>query len=145
MPLRRVLPLVIAAVVCAAPGAMAQRGGGAVAPSTPSVALAAPTERTEALKKEVAADVESRRVFTQQLVDQLFSYSELGFQETETQRHLTDVLVREGFDVQRAVAGVPTSGSCKMFPKGGVVATAKEVRGGASYNCSISGTTTSCK
>jgi len=43
------------------------------------------------------------------------------------------------------VSGVPTSGSCKMFPKGGVVATAKEVHGGGSYNCTIEGTTTSCR
>ena len=109
MHIRRVLPLIFAVSTMVASSAFAQRGGGAVPPETPSVSLAPPSEKTLALKKEVAADVESRRVFTQQLVDQLFSYSELGFQETETQRRLTDVLVREGFDVQRSVAGVPTS------------------------------------
>ena len=43
------------------------------------------------------------------------------------------------------VAGVPTSGECKMIPKGGVVASKASVRGGGTYNCSISGTTTVCK
>ena len=43
------------------------------------------------------------------------------------------------------VAGVPTSGDCKMIPKGGVVATKVPVSGGRTYNCSISGTTTVCK
>jgi aminobenzoyl-glutamate utilization protein B len=79
------------------------------AAAPPSPPLAPPSARTETLKKEVAAEVESRRTFTQQLVDSLFSYSELGFQETETQRRLTDTLVREGFDVQRSVSGIPTA------------------------------------
>ena len=65
--------------------------------------------RLDALKKEVVADVENRRVFTQQMVDQLFSFSELGFQEVETQRHVTGVLMKEGFEVARGVAGIPTS------------------------------------
>ena len=43
-----------------------------------------------------------------------------------------------------AIPGVPTSGDCKLFPKGGVVATSVAVRGGASYNCTITGTTTKC-
>ncbi|MBM4392873.1 MAG: hypothetical protein FJ090_17245, partial [Deltaproteobacteria bacterium] len=43
------------------------------------------------------------------------------------------------------VASVPTSGSCKLYPKGGVVGSSVAVRGGGSYSCTISGTTTSCK
>jgi aminobenzoyl-glutamate utilization protein B len=65
--------------------------------------------RLDALKQEVVADIDNRRVFTQQMVDQLFSFSELGFQEVETQRHVTGVLAREGFEVARGVAGIPTS------------------------------------
>jgi len=75
MNLRRIVPICIAASVIGAPTAHAQRGRTASEPATPSVPLAPPTERVEALKKEVAADVESRRVFTQQLVDSLFSYT----------------------------------------------------------------------
>ncbi len=134
MHVRRVLPLVVAALALAISPASAQRGGGAQPPQTPSTPLAPPSEKTEALKKEVAADVESRRVFTQQLVDQLFSYSELGFQETETQRHLTDVLVREGFDVQRSVAGVPTSWVARYGSGHPIIALGTDIDGLPSTN-----------
>ena len=65
MHVRLVLPLAITALISAAPATYAQRGGGAEPPQRPSTPLAPPTEKAEALKKEVAADVESRRVFTQ--------------------------------------------------------------------------------
>ena len=134
MHIGRVLPLVIALSAMAVPSAFAQRGGGAAPPQTPSVVLAPASEKTEALKKEVVADVESRRVFTQQLVDQLFSYSELGFQETETQRRLTDVLVREGFDVQRSVAGVPTSWVARYGSGHPIIALGTDIDGLPSTN-----------
>src|ERR1051326_3110083 len=65
--------------------------------------------RLEALKQEAAADVESRQVFSQQMVDQIFSYGELGFQEFETTRYLADILKRNGFSVQEGIAGIPTA------------------------------------
>jgi len=68
-----------------------------------------PDARLEALKKEAAADVDSRRDFAQQMVDQIFSYGELGFQEFETNRYLIDILKTNGFAVQEAVAGIPTA------------------------------------
>ena len=133
MPVRRVLPLALAALTLAAAPAFAQRGG-ADAPQRPSIPIAPASEKTEALKKEVAADVESRRVFTQQLVDQLFSYSELGFQETETQRKLTDVLVRDGWDVQRSVAGVPTSWVARFGSGHPIIALGTDIDGLPSTN-----------
>ena len=81
----------------------------AVAISAQSPSAAPVNPRLDALKTAVVADIESRRVFTQQMVDQLFSFSELGFQEIETQRHVTGVLAKEGFEVARGVAGIPTS------------------------------------
>lgn len=38
----------------------------------------------------------------------LFSFSELGFQETRSADYLTSILAREGFRVQRGCAGMPT-------------------------------------
>jgi aminobenzoyl-glutamate utilization protein B len=135
MHVRRVLPLVLATFALAAPSVLvAQRFGAAEPPQRPSTPLAPPTAKTESLKKEVAADVESRRVFTQQLVDQIFSYSELGFQEFETQRHLTDVLVREGFDVQRSVAGVPTSWVARYGSGHPIIALGTDIDGLPSTN-----------
>ena len=63
----------------------------------------------EALKREAAADVAARARFTQQMVDQIFSYGELGFQEVETSRYLTRVLRDSGFTVREGVAGIPTA------------------------------------
>jgi aminobenzoyl-glutamate utilization protein B len=61
------------------------------------------------LKAEVAREVEARADFTADLVDQLFSFGELGFQETESSRFLVGVLRDSGFTVEEGVAGIPTA------------------------------------
>ena len=68
-----------------------------------------PDPRLEGLKKELIADIDSRAVFTQQMVDQIFSFGELGFQEIETSKYLVDLLRKEGFRVEVGYAGIPTS------------------------------------
>ena len=65
--------------------------------------------KLDAFKQEAIADVESRAQFSQQMVDQIFSYGELGFQEVETTRYLADILKRNGFAVQEGIAGIPTA------------------------------------
>ena len=42
------------------------------------------------------------------------------------------------------IPDVPASSDCKLFPKGGVTATSFPITAGASYECAIIGTTTSC-
>src|SRR2546422_2741090 len=54
-------------------------------------------------------DVEGRQTLTQQMVDSIFSFGELGFQEVETSRYLVALLKREGFTVEEGVAGIPTA------------------------------------
>ncbi|MFN8062583.1 MAG: amidohydrolase [Vicinamibacterales bacterium] len=66
-------------------------------------------QRLLALKDDAVSDVDARKVFTQQTVDQIFSFSELGFQEFETHRFLVDLLKKEGFTVEEGLAGIPTS------------------------------------
>jgi aminobenzoyl-glutamate utilization protein B len=61
------------------------------------------------LKREAIAEVDSLKVLTQQMVDQIFSYSELGFQEYETSNYVTGILEKNGFKVERGVAGMPTA------------------------------------
>jgi aminobenzoyl-glutamate utilization protein B len=91
--------LVVAALAAlAASSGSAQARRAAVEPS-----------RLAALKAEAARDVEARHASTQQMVDQIFSFGELGFQETETVRYLTDLLRRNGFTVKEGYAGIPTS------------------------------------
>ena len=45
----------------------------------------------------------------QVMVDSVFSFGELGFQEFETSKYLTGILEKEGFQVERGVAGIPTA------------------------------------
>ena len=60
-------------------------------------------------KKEAAADVDLMRELTQQMVDQVFSFGELGFQEFETSKYLTGILKKNGFTVEEGIAGIPTA------------------------------------
>src|SRR5215467_1589910 len=61
------------------------------------------------LKQEAATEVDKLQTLTQQMVDEIFSFSELGFQEFETSRYVTGILEKNGFHVERAVAGIPTA------------------------------------
>lgn len=63
----------------------------------------------EQLKKEAIAGVESRSKMVQEIVDTVFSFGELGFQEVETSKYLTGILEKNGFRVERGVAGIPTA------------------------------------
>ena len=45
------------------------------------------------LKADAVEAIEARSKMVQEIVDSLFSFSELGFQEFETQRYLTDIPV----------------------------------------------------
>ncbi len=63
----------------------------------------------EKLKSDAVLEVEKNAVLGQQINDMLFSYSELGFQEYETFNYLTTLLEKNGFTIQKGVAGVPTA------------------------------------
>ena len=75
----------------------------------PTHARAQGAPRLEDLKREALAGVERRQGLVQQIVDQLFSYAELGFEEVETARYLTALLQKDGFRIERGVAGMPTA------------------------------------
>lgn len=61
------------------------------------------------LKREAAAEVDKMQTLTQQMVDSIFSFSELGFQEYETSKYVTGILEQNGFKIERGVAGMPTA------------------------------------
>ena len=65
--------------------------------------------RLEKLKTEALASVDNLAVLTQQMVDSVFSFGELGFQEFETSRYLIDILEKNGFKVEKGIAGIPTA------------------------------------
>ncbi len=61
------------------------------------------------LKAEAVSAVDARKDQAQQINDMLFSFSELGFQETETFTYLTTLLEKEGFTIQKNISGMPTA------------------------------------
>src|ERR1041384_4856305 len=61
------------------------------------------------LKKRAVAGVQERAKLAQQINDSVFSFAELGYQEVETSRYLTTLLERNGFQIERGVAGIPTA------------------------------------
>jgi aminobenzoyl-glutamate utilization protein B len=85
----------------------------AQAPSRPSRPAGATrdlkAEKVAALKQDVMLKIDAFHVQTQQMIDQVFSFGELGYQEFETSKYLTGILERNGFSVQRDVAGMPTA------------------------------------
>jgi aminobenzoyl-glutamate utilization protein B len=66
-------------------------------------------EQMEAIKKEILSEVDKKKVFTQQMVDQIFSYAELGMQEFETSRYITGILKQNGFTIVEGISGIPTA------------------------------------
>jgi aminobenzoyl-glutamate utilization protein B len=65
--------------------------------------------RLQALKQQAKAEIDGMQDLTQQMIDQVYSFGELGFQEIETSRYLTAVLRKNGFTVREGVAGIPTA------------------------------------
>ena len=65
--------------------------------------------RAARLKSDASADIDAMSVFTQQMVDSIFSFAELGFQEVETNRYLIEILKKNGFTVEDGIAGIPTA------------------------------------
>jgi aminobenzoyl-glutamate utilization protein B len=61
------------------------------------------------------------------MVDQVFSYGELGFQEFETQKYLTGILEKEGFTIERGVAGIPTAWTARWGSGKPVIALGSDV------------------
>ena len=61
------------------------------------------------LKQDAVKGVDALQTLTQQMVDEIFSFSELGFQEFETSRYVTGILEKNSFHVERGVAGIPTA------------------------------------
>ncbi len=66
-------------------------------------------EKIKKLKAEALAEIDKQYTLGQQINDMLFSFSELGFQEVETSNYLTSLLEKNGFKIQRGIAGIPTA------------------------------------
>ncbi len=85
--------------------------------------------RLPALKDQVALDIDTRREFTQQMVDSVFSFAELGFQEYETARYVTGILEAHGFAIETGVGGIPTAWLARWGSGSPVIALGTDVDG----------------
>ena len=61
------------------------------------------------------------------MVDMVFSYGELGFQEFETSRYLTEVLAKNGFTIQKDISGIPTAWMAKWGSGSPVIALGSDI------------------
>jgi aminobenzoyl-glutamate utilization protein B len=80
------------------------------APQPAAAAPKAPANpKLEQYKKDVSLEVDGMREDIARMNDQVFSFAELGFQEFETSKYLTDILKKNGFTIQENLAGIPTA------------------------------------
>ena len=92
-------------------------------------AAAAHAEASPEMKAAAAAGVDARAKLAQQMVDQVFSYAEPGFQEFKTSEYLTGILEKNGFKIERGVAGIPTAWTATWGTGGPVIALGSDIDG----------------
>ena len=68
----------------------------------PASAASAQPVQLDEWKSQLSESIEGRRKFTANIVDQIFSFGELGFQEFETSRYLVALLRDNGFTAVEA-------------------------------------------
>ena len=66
-------------------------------------------DKEAGMKADLAGQIDGMKKQAQVMVDSVFSFAELGMQEVETSKYLTAILEKEGFKVERGVAGMPTA------------------------------------
>jgi aminobenzoyl-glutamate utilization protein B len=97
------------------------------APAAPPSASAPVPPKLAEYKSRVVSDIDGMYTFAQQMVDSVFSFGELGFQEFETQRYLTGILEKEGFTIERGIAGIPTAWTARFGSGKPVIALGSDV------------------
>jgi aminobenzoyl-glutamate utilization protein B len=103
----RFAALFFAAVMVAT--TLAQEQGTQAPPASAPTPIPPDEPRAARLKTDAVAEIDAMSVFTQQMVDSVFSFGELGFQEFETNRYLIEILRKNGFSVEEGIAGIPTA------------------------------------
>jgi len=74
-----------------------------------STTFSAFAQDSAALKAELTTLVDGKAKLTQEIVDSVYSFAEVGFHEYETMRYLTGLLEEAGFSIETGVAGMPTA------------------------------------
>lgn len=90
-------------------------------------AVAARAEAPPEMKAAAVAGVDARAKMVQQMIDQVFSYAEPGFQEFRTSEYLTGILEKNGFKITRGVAGIPTAWTATWGEGGPLIALGSDI------------------
>ena len=83
----------------------------------------------DAAKTELVSAVDKQAKLAQVMNDMIFSFGELGFQETETSAYLTKFLTEQGFDVEQGISGIPTAWYAKWGSGKPVIALGTDLDG----------------
>jgi len=113
----RAAAVAAAAVLLTSTASLAQQAG-------ETNAAAARIEKFKALASE---GVDARRKLAQVMNDTVFSFGELAYQEFETSKYLTGVLEKNGFTIERGVAGIPTAWVAKWGSGHPVIALGSDI------------------
>ena len=82
--------------------------------SMPTIAQKKYSEKDlTAMKQKLYTSVASHAKDVQVMVDKVFSFGELGFQEFETSAYLTSVLEKNSFAIEKNISNVPTAWMAK--------------------------------
>ena len=113
-------PIAITAVTCLFSAMLAM-------PSQVSAQTKMTPARIDALKTELTKEIDKQQKFTQEMVDMVFSFGELGFQEVETSKYLTDILKKNGFTIEQGISGIPTAWTAKWGSGKPVIAVGSDI------------------
>jgi aminobenzoyl-glutamate utilization protein B len=105
----RALRLSTLAAALAATVSLTAAPGQTARPAEARPAAPAANPKVDQYKKDVGLEVDSMREDIARMNDQVFSFGELGFQEFETSKYLSDILVKAGFTLEKNLAGIPTA------------------------------------
>jgi aminobenzoyl-glutamate utilization protein B len=97
------------------------------APQPPAARPAAANPQLDQFKQNVGLEVDAEQENIQKWNDSVFSFGELGFQEFETTKFLTDILKQNGFTIQTGVAGIPTAWTARWGTGKPVIALGSDV------------------
>jgi len=92
-----------------------------------AVAQTMDAAKLEALKTELIKEIDKQQKQTQVMVDMVFSFGELGFQEFETSKYLTDILKKDGFTIEQGISGIPTAWMAKWGSGKPVIAIGSDI------------------
>ena len=74
-----------------------------------SIAQQYSNKKIKNLKATAIENVQTDHKSTQVMVDKIFSFAELGFQEIESSKYLTGILKNAGFEIENGISDIPTA------------------------------------